>query len=79
MGNGDDWVSCVSTDGAGGGRGLWPRPGSLSGTTDSRPRRLFGMVLGQQAVDMAKRYLARTAQASIHHDVRGAQGPSKPD
>ena len=31
---------------------------------------LFGMVLGQQAVDMAKRYLARTAQASIHHARR---------
>src|SRR5271154_5803525 len=38
MGDGDDWVSCVSTDGAGGGRDLWPRPGSLSGSTDSRPR-----------------------------------------
>jgi XapX domain-containing protein len=40
---------------------------------------LFGMVLGQQAVDMAKRHLAPTAQASIRRDVGGAQGSSRPD
>jgi len=40
---------------------------------------LFGMVLGQQAIDMAKRYLAPTAQTSIQHDVGGARGSSEPD
>jgi len=40
---------------------------------------LFGMVLGQQTVDMAKRYLAPTAQTSIQSDVSGAQGSSQPD
>ena len=40
---------------------------------------LFGMVLGQQTVDMAKRYLAPTAQTSIQSDVSGAQGSPRPD
>jgi XapX domain-containing protein len=40
---------------------------------------LFGMVLGQQAVDMAKRYLAPTARTSIQHDAGGAKGSSQPD
>jgi XapX domain-containing protein len=40
---------------------------------------LFGMVLGQQAVDMAKRYLVPTAQTSIQRDVGGANGASQPD
>lgn len=40
---------------------------------------LFGMVLGQQTVDMAKRYLAPTAQTSIQHDVGDAKGSSQPD
>lgn len=40
---------------------------------------LFGMVLGQQAVDMTKRHFAPTAQTSIQHDVGGAQGSSQPD
>jgi XapX domain-containing protein len=35
---------------------------------------LFGMVLGQQAVDMAKRHFATPAQTSIKHDVDGAKG-----
>jgi xanthosine utilization system XapX-like protein len=34
---------------------------------------LFGMVLGQQTVDMAKRYLAPTAQTSIQRKVGGGQ------
>jgi XapX domain-containing protein len=35
---------------------------------------LFGMLLGQQAVDMAKRHFATSAQTSIKHDVDGAKG-----
>jgi XapX domain-containing protein len=34
---------------------------------------LFGMVLGQQAVDMAKRHFARPAQTSIQ--APGGRGP----
>jgi XapX domain-containing protein len=34
---------------------------------------LFGMVLGQQAVDIAKRHFAPPAQASIH--VRSGRRP----
>jgi XapX domain-containing protein len=34
---------------------------------------LFGMVLGQQAVDMAKRHFAPPAQTSIQ--ARGGRGP----
>jgi hypothetical protein len=37
-GDGDAWVSRLSPHGAGGGRGLWSRPGSLSGAADDRPR-----------------------------------------
>lgn len=33
---------------------------------------LLGMLLGQQAVDMAKRHFVKSAQASIQHDVSGA-------
>jgi hypothetical protein len=40
---------------------------------------LFGMVPGQQGVDIAKRYLAPTARTSIQRDVGGAQGSSQPD
>jgi XapX domain-containing protein len=40
---------------------------------------LFGMVLGQQAVDTAKRYLGRTGQTSIQRDVGGDQGSSRSD
>jgi XapX domain-containing protein len=40
---------------------------------------LFGMVLGQQAVDTAKRYLAPTGQTSIQRDVGGDQGSSRSD
>ena len=35
---------------------------------------LFGMVLGEQAVDLAKRHFVPPAQTSIQHDVDGAQG-----
>jgi XapX domain-containing protein len=35
---------------------------------------LFGMVLGQQAVDMAKRHFAPPVQNVIQHDVDSAQG-----
>jgi XapX domain-containing protein len=38
---------------------------------------LFGMLLGQQAVDMAKRHLASTAQMSMQRDASGAQASSK--
>jgi len=39
---------------------------------------LFGMLLGQQAVDMAKRHFVKSAHASIQHDesdatARGSQ------
>jgi hypothetical protein len=37
------------------------------------------MVLGEQAVDMAKRYLAPTARTSIQRDVGGAKSSSQPD
>jgi XapX domain-containing protein len=40
---------------------------------------LFGMVLGQQAVDMAKRHFVPPAQASIQHDVGDAKGSPQPD
>jgi XapX domain-containing protein len=40
---------------------------------------LFGMVLGQEAVDMTKRYLAPPAQTSVQRDVGGAQGSSQPN
>jgi XapX domain-containing protein len=38
---------------------------------------LFGMVLGQQAVDMAKRHFAPPPQISIQHDASDAQGSSR--
>ena len=37
---------------------------------------LFGMVLGQQAIDMAKRHLTPSAQTSSNHHVGGARDPS---
>jgi XapX domain-containing protein len=37
---------------------------------------LFGMLLGQQAVDMAKRHLAPSARTSIQQKVGGVQGSS---
>ena len=40
---------------------------------------LFGMVLGQQAVDMAKSHFAPPAQTSVQHDVNGVKGTSSPD
>jgi XapX domain-containing protein len=33
---------------------------------------LFGMVLGQQAIDMAKRHFAPPVQNAIQHDVDSA-------
>jgi XapX domain-containing protein len=33
---------------------------------------LFGMVLGEQAIDMAKRHFAPPVQTVIQHDVDGA-------
>jgi xanthosine utilization system XapX-like protein len=38
---------------------------------------LFGMVLGQQAVDMAKRHFMPPPQTSIQQDANGAQGSSR--
>ena len=35
---------------------------------------LLGMVLGEQAVDMAKRHLAAPAQTSIRQDLGGDRG-----
>jgi XapX domain-containing protein len=35
---------------------------------------LFGMVLGEQAVDVAKRHFVPPAQTSIQHDVDGTRG-----
>ena len=32
---------------------------------------LFGMVLGQQAIDMAKRHFVLQAQTYVRHDVSG--------
>jgi XapX domain-containing protein len=40
---------------------------------------LFGMVLGQQAADVAKRYFVPTAQPSIQRDVGSDQGSSRPN
>jgi XapX domain-containing protein len=40
---------------------------------------LFGMVLGQQAVDMAKSHFLPTAQTSVQRDVGGVQRVSSPD
>ncbi len=40
---------------------------------------LFGMVLGQQAVDMAKSHFAPPAQTPVQHDVKGVKGTSSPD
>ena len=44
---------------------------------------LFGMLLGQQAVDMVRSHFAPPAQSSVQHDAQhdrgGAQGPSSPD
>jgi XapX domain-containing protein len=40
---------------------------------------LFGMLLGQQAVDMAKRHFHPPAQTSIPHEVDGTQGSSQTD
>jgi XapX domain-containing protein len=40
---------------------------------------LFGMVLGQQAVDMAKSHFVARAQPSVQHDVGGDREPSSPD
>jgi hypothetical protein len=37
------------------------------------------MVLGQQAVGMAKSHFVARAQPSIQHDVGGDQEPSSPD
>jgi XapX domain-containing protein len=37
---------------------------------------LFGMVLGQQAVDMTKRHLVPSAHTSSKHDVTSAKGSS---
>jgi XapX domain-containing protein len=39
---------------------------------------LFGMVLGQQAVEMTKRHFVPPPQTSIQHDVGGAQPSSRP-
>jgi XapX domain-containing protein len=38
---------------------------------------LFGMVLGQQAVDMAKRHFMPPPQTSIQQDANGTQGSSR--
>lgn len=38
---------------------------------------LFGMVLGQQAVDMAKRHFVPPPQNAVQHDADGAQGSSR--
>jgi XapX domain-containing protein len=35
---------------------------------------LFGMVLGQQAIDMAKRHFVPPVQNVIQHDADGSQG-----
>jgi len=40
---------------------------------------LFGMVLGQQAVDVAKNYFAPPAHTAVQNDVGGVHGPSSPD
>jgi XapX domain-containing protein len=37
---------------------------------------LFGMLLGRQAVDMAKRNFALPTRTSIHQKVAGVQGSS---
>jgi XapX domain-containing protein len=37
---------------------------------------LFGMVLGQQAVDMTKRHFVLSANTSSKHDVGSAKGSS---
>jgi XapX domain-containing protein len=39
---------------------------------------LFGMVLGQHAVDLAKRRLVRPALTSLQHDVDGAHASLRP-
>jgi XapX domain-containing protein len=39
---------------------------------------LFGMVLGQQAVDMAKRHFLPPPQTAIQHDANGVQDSSRP-
>jgi XapX domain-containing protein len=40
---------------------------------------LFGMVLGQQAVDIAKSHFAPLAQPSVQHDANGVEGTSPRD
>jgi xanthosine utilization system XapX-like protein len=37
---------------------------------------LFGMVLGQQAVDMTERHFGPSAHTSSKHDVSSAKGSS---
>jgi XapX domain-containing protein len=39
---------------------------------------LFGMVLGEQAVDLAKRRFVRPAQTSLLHEVDGAHASLRP-
>jgi XapX domain-containing protein len=39
---------------------------------------LFGMVIGQHAVDLAKRRFVLPAQTSLQHDVDGADASSRP-
>jgi XapX domain-containing protein len=39
---------------------------------------LFGMVLGEQAVDLAKRRFVRPAQTSLQHEVDGAHASLRP-
>lgn len=39
---------------------------------------LFGMLLGQHAVDLAKRCFVRPAQTSLQHDVDGAHASLRP-
>ncbi|MGA7806503.1 DUF1427 family protein [Bradyrhizobium sp.] len=40
---------------------------------------LFGMLLGQQAVDMVRSRFAPPAQSSVPHDGSRVQGSSSPD
>jgi XapX domain-containing protein len=39
---------------------------------------LFGMVVGEQAVDLAKRHFVRPAQTSLQHEVGGAHASLRP-
>jgi xanthosine utilization system XapX-like protein len=75
-----DWLSCLSRDGYRRWRRSWPYPGAIPAPPLIALIGLLGMVLGEQAIEMAKRHVSSFPQASVEqsNDAHGPLGPGAP-